>query len=453
MFTTRSNLAYQNLIFACESGADLALCDLRAAGLFGGADPSAARTALLGKGWTETNSDFISTTDSDKEPSLLIAGYKTTRTMVIKGLKTENPMLVVKTAFTNGPSNGVFRLFAVHFSNPSASNPGLGFIGIKSFNGGNLNADSYNSAKGAYDPATNHGDGVTVGTSSTDPTKLKLGPTGSVFGKIGFGGTKDKIVVSNNTGIRSQSHVWNTASATQYTDPKKGGVDPAALVGNMPTVSQTVNEPAAANAPILTVGSGNKLLVDGKSVANNTLTAGTYRINADFNIAGNTGVKITGPVNLVADKSVYGPSFAPRIQISGTGVFEISSTVPNSKLSIYTSGSLNWSGNVVTNSTSPSALQIISTASEKDLSIQQLNFSGNVDLYGVVYAPCSQVNLSGNVNFYGSVVGGDIINSGNVSVHFDEALSGAGSTTKLSFALLHEPTGENRKNIAATLPK
>lgn len=443
MRAAERNLTQRHLVLACETGADMAVSDLRAAGLFAGATESVVTGYLTAnnRGWTVAGGDLFKTVS--------LSGGRSPTAVKVKlvGLSGSSPVAYVQSESADG---SIWRQMGVFFDNPLVSTPGYGFIGLRSMNGGNLEADSYDSSLGSYASQPRR-DGVTVGTVVNDPTKLTLGPSASVYGKIGFGGAATSIVVDQSTGIRSQSRVWNSASPADYQGDKPKGVnnstvDKSTFVGGLTADSilrTQVTAPDASAAPVLSVGAGNSLMVDGVAVPGNKLSGGVYRIVADFNIAGDNVITIDGPVTIVVPKSHYGPAFSPRIQISGTGVFQVGGA-PGDSLTLYTPGALNWSGNAMTTTSSPSSIRIISTATASDPYEQQLNFSGNVDLNGVVYAPYAQVNLSGNVDFFGSVIGGDVICSGNVKMHFDEALTKAGATRKVTVALVTELTGADR---------
>ena len=52
----------------------------------------------------------------------------------------------------------------------------------------------------------------------------------------------------------------------------------------------------------------------------------------------------------------------------------------------------------------------------------QLQFRGNNELVGVIYAPNADVDLNGTPDIYGSVAAKSIDISGNAGIHYDEAL-------------------------------
>lgn len=125
-----------------------------------------------------------------------------------------------------------------------------------------------------------------------------------------------------------------------------------------------------------------------------TLAGGTYHYSS-LSIAGNGSLDLTGPTVIY----VSGP-----VSITGNGIGTSSNLPPN--LIIY----------VTTN--------------------DDVKVAGNGDFHGGIYAPDSDVKVSGNGDVFGAIVSNTYQQSGNGSMHFDEALVDTGSTGQGAISLV-----------------
>ncbi len=83
---------------------------------------------------------------------------------------------------------------------------------------------------------------------------------------------------------------------------------------------------------------------------------------------------------------------------------------------------------IVNQNAKPEKLIIYGTDACNDV-----NFSGQADLYGAIYAPKANFNLSGQADIYGSIIGDTVDITGQGNIHYDENLQNLGSGTVSDF--------------------
>lgn len=126
--------------------------------------------------------------------------------------------------------------------------------------------------------------------------------------------------------------------------------------------------------------------------------------------------------NLVSEGMLNGGNLAGGVyhfdQIKVSGQNSITALGP---IVIYVSGNVYLGGQgVATQNNQPPNFLIFLTGNGK------VTLAGGSDFYGAIYAPESEIRNVGNGTIYGSLVGETYTQSGNGSVHYDEALEEAG---------------------------
>ncbi len=264
---------------------------------------------------------------------------------------------------------------------------GIFNYGIFSQNGvtlsGNGYTDSYDSSVGPWALATHHTNGD-VGTNASGAGVIRLSGNARIYGnaQVGVGGDASTgITTSGNAAVLGQE-----------------------LVASSPKDMTPVADPGGGTAATLNLSSNDS----------QTISSGAYRLpsislsgNATGNISGNVTLYVTG-----------------NISISGNATLNV---LAGGSLTIYASGTVSISGNGITNNTLlPKNLIIYGTSTCSSVSI-----SGNGNLYGAIYAPNANASITGNGNIYGSIVNSSMTDSGNGSIHYDEALQNVGTSSSL----------------------
>jgi type II secretory pathway pseudopilin PulG len=194
-------------------------------------------------------------------------------------------------------------------------------------------------------------------------------------GDIGTNSTVDASVgIIGNTQVKGDAYVGPGG------DPAKViTVSPNALLtGNqLVAVSPRNYQPVTSNMP----SSGNLSIQGGQE---KQLAGGTYRFDS-ISIGGSGRLTLLGPVTIFVDGTC---------RLGGNGV----GTADNNPTNFY----------------------LFSTGAS-DVSV-----TGGAELYAAIFAPRSRVSNSGNATIYGAVVGRDYDQTGNGSLHFDEALRDTG---------------------------
>lgn len=243
----------------------------------------------------------------------------------------------------------------------------FGAEGVKISGGGSV--DSYDSSKGPYNGE--HGPNGSVGTNSIFKGAITLTGMAKIYGDVlvGSGGDPSKVITTNG-------------GAAVY-----GVKDALISVRDMTPLS----DPGGGAATSFTKGT--------------VLTSGTYRVSA-VRLSGNGAAKIDGHVTLFVNGN---------FSVSGDSEIAIA---PAASLTLYVSGNISISGRgIVNKSFNPHALKIYGTSI-----CTSASYSGNGNLYGIMYAPNANIIISGNSSIYGSVIGKSVMMSGNATVHYDESL-------------------------------
>lgn len=128
-----------------------------------------------------------------------------------------------------------------------------------------------------------------------------------------------------------------------------------------------------------------------------------------------TDIESEGPLSVTGNTTQYllpGTHRFDSIQISGNGTL-----LPTGQVTIYVDGEINISGNgIATASDLPTNCIIYATTSS------DIKIAGNGNLFAGIYAPLASVKNVGNGTIYGAIVAREYKQTGNGSIHYDEAL-------------------------------
>ena len=262
--------------------------------------------------------------------------------------------------------------------------------------GGNgTRIDSYNSTNtlestsGQYDPLKATDDAI-VTSLATNAGAISVGNV-SVYGQVATapGGT---VTLNNNGNVGST--LWNS-------NPLNDGLIEPGAIRNDANVYISPPELPTGFAPMVP-GPGT---VNGTNYAY-VLGDGDWRLPS---------INLSGPNILINGKA--------RIHV--TGGMNISG---DSAILIANSGTVEWyqSGNV----TLAGRGVINAPGLAKDFSLIGLpgcatvSYSGSSKFIGTIYAPGAAVSISGTADAFGAIVGSTIAVTGNMSFHYDQALTG-----------------------------
>jgi len=225
---------------------------------------------------------------------------------------------------------------------------------------GDVVTDSYDSASGAYDAATAGSDGD-IGTNAT--------ATGGV--------TVDGSILVNG----------QVAVGPEVPDPSSvvdvnGG---SAIITGVP---QFVSQPVAMPVPPVSIPAGltcSNLTVNGNVVHTLQSSVGVYCFDQ---------LKVGGGARLTADGPVI----------------------------VYIKDSFSATGSSVVGVEGDPTQLTMRFASNSSAKIEN-TLAGTTDFYGGIYAPETSFEVSGDTRIYGAVIAKTVEASGNVLVHYDEAMA------------------------------
>jgi hypothetical protein len=299
----------------------------------------------------------------------------------------------------------ISRLVQVTLTNPpSEFSRAIAANGSVQLSGGST-VDGYSSALGAYDVATNRNASGGIATDSQQASAINVG-SAHVYGTAvtGPGGT-----VSVSDGAVGDVS-WNDGNNI---GPESGWVDDTM---NVTFIPNSAPEPNPTFLPPMVVSAG------GSNVT--YLTGGTYELN---NFVSNDKSQ---PMIVIGNATLWVPG---NFFVNGSGYIYVA---PGAKLQLYVGGTdpkvssvVSISGGGIVNGTgTPANLSIFGLPS-----CNMINYSGQADFVGTMNAPQANVNFNGNASIYGAIIANTFTSSGTTSVHYDQALAGAGILTVTSW--------------------
>jgi len=271
-----------------------------------------------------------------------------------------------------------------------------GSCGALSFTG-NGNTDSYDSGSLTLNGA---------GAATSSPTFQSYDGNVGTNGNQSDSGTNVQIYGSLSTprvGVGSCT-AGNITALTGSSTQISGGIIELPQAINLPTPSipapgaTGINNSAtlcptsaAISAGCPTPGEYGDISLSGGNTV--SFPPGTYNINS-ISLAGNASMQIVpDPVT-----GVYGPVI---INVTGSG----------------NSTPITITGNGISNPTYDSTMLQFNYAGSGTIKI-----AGNGSSAGVVYAPNASISFKGNGAFYGAVIGNQVSDVGNGSIHYDRKL-------------------------------
>lgn len=260
--------------------------------------------------------------------------------------------------------------------------------------------DSFNSANGTYAAQMAAAPAITIG-GVTFPAGSKLAYDAS----LGNGGN-----VASNGPISGVGNIIVHGAAT----PGPGNV--VSLSGGATVTGSTAASPAAFNVPSYVYSSPVGLTATSYSGNSNvTITTGTYLYSS---------VKQTGGTITFSGGGVITIYLAGDWKQSGQGNIVVA---PGTTVNIFQAqASFDLSGQGLTNNNNiPSTFNIVSA------STNNVNVTGQGDIYATVYAPDASVKVAGQGQMFGAVIGNDLTLDGLGEFHYDQNATSPGIQTKV----------------------
>jgi Tfp pilus assembly protein PilX len=249
--------------------------------------------------------------------------------------------------------------------------------------------DSFSSDRGPYNATTNVGSNSTVATCNAG-ANISLAGNPDINGSVAATGN---VVVTGSPTVTGQ--IVNGAP-TSICDPAN--------------VSALVAAKAPASPP------STKLKLNNGDVQN--IGAGTYYYQEITMSSGST-INVTGPGETI----LY---ISNNLTQTGGDII----VAPGATLKIYTPGTIDLSGNGISNQDlvgsttvigSPTKVRIFSSSTDTS-SNGAVKVAGGAKLAGSVYAPKGLIKLAGSEQLYGAVRGKYVDTLGTNQFHYDEAL-------------------------------
>lgn len=269
------------------------------------------------------------------------------------------------------------------FSNGAVGKGNINFSGSSEI-------DSYDSALGPYNTATNRSDRATVSSNST----VQVSGSSNIYGYVATNGVAPDV--------GSSGRIYG---ATSPSSPK---VDPTRVRTDFNANLTDATEPTGVTIAIGNVNGDLTLPRVGDEPRSN----GRYLYRTpQIGLSGSTTLTINGPVDLISDGAV---------SITGSSQVTITNAV-NSSFNLYCDDNINFSGNGMVNNTQNAAKATI-WGTNTAASTKTVQLKGSSAFVGTVYTPNSNVEISGSAGVFGAVIGKAVTISG--SMHFDVALMG-----------------------------
>jgi len=281
--------------------------------------------------------------------------------------------------------------------------------GTITMSGGNAYVDSYDSTDplqstlGRYDPLKRDDEAIVATISSVDG-QINVG-NASVFGSVATGPGGDVAISGGSVGsILFNANPVNDGKIESgaYRDDVNVYIPDAALPvgfsGTPPLMNQTIN---GTNYTYV-LGSGDYYLPSLNLSGGGVLVQGRARLH------------VGGQTSLSSDAHIL--------------------LGPNASIEYYAAGDINISGRGWVNASGlPKNFNVYGLAG-----CNSLNYSGDAQFIGTVYAPNSDIKMSGSSDGFGAMVGKSITFSGEMSFHYDESLKGDPRTARFIAASWQE---------------
>lgn len=279
------------------------------------------------------------------------------------------------------------RTAEVHLRRQSPFTYGLEVHDGFTFNGANIELDSFDSRVGPYSASNNRNDRLIVLSPSSKFGSAAVN-NARIFGMLYIGAAEALV-------LRPQAEIKTRATSG-------GGVDERAIRRDI-----RLDRPYPVPMPSAT----NRILWPGGDVIQIGDQSGFTTENfvfEDLDIKSGQVVNVVGPVRWIVQGDL---KLQGELVIEGDG-----------ELQVFLAGDLQATGGAIINSSDqPARMSLFVTATEPT----RLQLAGNSTFAGSIHAPYAQLELSGSGNngrFKGAAVLGSITINGRYQFHFDEAL-------------------------------
>ncbi|MBI4358248.1 MAG: hypothetical protein HY584_03020 [Candidatus Omnitrophica bacterium] len=225
------------------------------------------------------------------------------------------------------------------------------------------------------------------------------------------------IQMSGN--IVSDSYDSNKGPYQQAFAGKKGHIGSNRSAGN--TISLSGNAIIKGNASIGPNGDVERgIITSGTSAILGTKYAAPEKQPLDP-VRLTRGIQKTASINIAGSETITLPGgtyYYKQLSISDNAQLILSG-----ETTIYTTGDVNFHGNGIKTAENRPPNLTINVAGNRTVSIK-----GSGNFYGKIYAPQSTISIDSGtgkkkLELFGSFTGNYFMNSGNVGLHYDEALS------------------------------
>ncbi|MEI6561860.1 MAG: hypothetical protein WCO68_07230 [Verrucomicrobiota bacterium] len=160
------------------------------------------------------------------------------------------------------------------------------------------------------------------------------------------------------------------------------------------------------------------------STSSSTLKGGTQSAPARYTVS---SVSLSGGKSLVFDFGADKTQNSVELYITGDFTTKGNAQITITKgvqVKIFVGGNIDLGGNGVVNNNGCASSLSIQGITPADGSSRTASISGNSTFFGTIYAPAYDFTFNGVPVYVGSLVAKTVNVMGNVTIHFDEALSG-----------------------------
>jgi hypothetical protein len=343
---------------------------------------------------------------------------------------TSTPHAVAKSTITLGDGTTFVKMSEAYMQKRSYFANGLVARNTLTFNG-NVSIDSWISHADtatttddvAYSTSVKRDSGK-IASLRTTVGSITVG-NADVYGYAAVGGNSISDISVGSTG---RVGPWGVANGT---------IDTSRITYDFTTNFPDVGSPSTGSVSTsytLTAITGTTSLPrtnPGGHITDNPAADGKYYYFVpSIDIAGSDNINIIAGASVVV---IATQTTGTAIKAAGNSAINIPAT---SALTMYTAGDVSITGNGVVNGTSTvpnptTSFQLFGTrtaAATVASGMQSMSIKGNGYLSGIVYAPNADVVVTGNGDTLGAVVANSVDMHGNGSFHYDESLANIASS-------------------------
>lgn len=274
--------------------------------------------------------------------------------------------------------------------------------------------DSYDSALGAYNAATNRSDRATIATTSTSVDAVELTGASSIYGFVATGGADPLVPMGRIYGATSPCP---QPPPPPYVDTSRVRRD---FATNLPNIAAPSTDPTTVNFYDLTAYSvgffATKSLPRVGDTPIRPLEApgptNPYRyVASSVSVSALGNLDITAPIDLIVTGNT---------SVTLLGSINVQNTA-SAALNLYAGGNVTLSG--FSNYRTSTAASAKATIWGTNPTSQTIALSWGAAFTGTIYAPSATLNLNVAADIYGAVVANTINVSGWGQFHWDVQLA------------------------------